>query len=188
MTLGPSTQPAPAPAPAQPRPPLHLLSTCCTPGPPVPGPPRLLSCLPLLTPPPGPGLQVQSGNSPRGSGPNKPARVSTALPSGHHPPAPEHVPPSALRENPLCPSGGCRLPDRHQRLLLHRHVPVCSPQRPLLVSLPGWGPGGSTEGHSAARAGPAWWPPVPPRTTFWSWASGVGSLGLGFFICGWGWW
>lgn len=62
------------------------------------------------------GLWVWADPHPSGSRLSGTQQASTCLPPppGHHPPAPEHVPPSTLCEDPLCPSGGRGLPDCHQ--------------------------------------------------------------------------
>lgn len=124
----------------------------------------LHSCLRLAPP------LVQGRHPPRGAGPCKPTPGPTAPSAGHHPPTPEHVPPAALREDPLCPSGGRGLPDRHQRLLLHRDVPVRGPGSPV-PPFPGPGTPGQHRRVQPREQGLTPAPPSPPLTALRAWPS-----------------
>lgn len=110
------------------------------------------------------------------AGLSQPSWGPTAVPPGRHPPAPEHVPPATLREDPLCPSGGRRLPDCHQRLLLHGDVPVSGPRSATLACPLGLGLQGTAQS------------PHTPVSTPGSCPSSCGSLSPRFLVCASGWW
>lgn len=118
--------------------------------------PKALACPPPCTPASfQPHPWSRANTQPGERGPRKPTPGPTALPAGHHPPASEHVPPTALREDPFCPSGGRGLPDCHQRLLLHRDVPVRGPGSPIPAFTWAWDSRAARKGTApGARARP----------------------------------